>query len=343
LPAVDVVAVADCDADRLGRVADRYRIPRRYRDYRALLDLAGMEAVAICVPPQFHAEIALAALDAGKHLLIEKPLAVSLREADDLVARAAEVGTKATVGFNLRCHRLLRTARNLVQCGDVGTPTLMRTLFTVGDEYRAAPPAWRLDPTLGGGLLFEHAVHHFDLWRFLLRSEVEEVFAQQGVASSAGEHATVTARLANGALATSVFAHGCSENVVEIYGSAGWVRVSCYRFDGLEFHAMSESSSGIRGRLRGAARLLKELPRAARRLHQGGDFVASYAAEWRQFIDAIRDDTAVECTLADGRRALQIALATVHSAASGQPVHVARAPTTLAPLAHHSPRSEVRK
>jgi predicted dehydrogenase len=78
-------------------------------------------------------------------------------------------------------------------------------------------------------------------------------------------------------------------------------------------------------------------------MRHGGDYVASYCAEWRHFLEAIRNDTPVECTLADGRHALQVALAAVHSAASGQPVHVAHAPATLPPLSSRSGGNPVRK
>src|SRR5205807_7757964 len=104
---------------------------------------------------------------------------------------------------------------------------------------------------LGGGVFFELAVHHFDLWRFLLRSEVEEVFAVSQSPRWEDETATVTARLANGVLVTSVFSQRTNEsNEVEIYGRAGYLRVSCYRFDGLEYVSSSSPPGDVRTRLR---------------------------------------------------------------------------------------------
>src|SRR5215813_5754774 len=73
LPGVEVVAVADLDPDRLKRVADQFSIRRRYSNFSPLLDDPAIEVVAVCVPAQFHVEVALAALEAGKHLFIEKP------------------------------------------------------------------------------------------------------------------------------------------------------------------------------------------------------------------------------------------------------------------------------
>lgn len=320
----EVVAVADSDAARLQGVADQFHIKRRHASFLALVGDPAIDAVAVCVPAQFHVEIALAALDAGKHLFIEKPLALSLDESERLIERATRSTRKIMVGFNLRWHRLVRQARQIIQRESLGPLECIRTVLT---SYHENAPDWRKRRTLGGGVLFEQAVHHFDLWRFLLQSEVEEVFATSHSGQWEDETATVTARMANGVLATSVFSERTSDsNEIEVYGRAGRLRVSCYRFDGLEYCSSASLPGGVRTRLREATRILKAWPHAALRMRQGGDFVASYRAEWRHFLDAIRQDTPVECTLEDGHRALQVVLTAVESVALGRPVSVAQAP-----------------
>src|SRR6185436_2786222 len=113
----EVVAVADLDRERAERMAGQYGIARRHTDYRALLDDPRVEAVAVCVPSRSHLEVALAALDAGKHLFIEKPLTADLDDCDRLVERASRSPVKAMVGFNMRWHRLVRQARDLIAGG----------------------------------------------------------------------------------------------------------------------------------------------------------------------------------------------------------------------------------
>jgi predicted dehydrogenase len=330
LPDVAVVAAADLDTDRLKRVADRFHIKHRYTNFLALLDDPAIEAVAVCVPAQFHVEVALAALDAEKHLFIEKPLALSLDESERLIARAAQSPRKVMIGFNLRWQRLVRQARAMIQQRTLGPLALIRTALTSYDEN---VPEWRKQRNLGGGVLFELAVHHFDLWRFLLQSEVEEVFATSQSQQWEDETATVTARLANGVLATSVFSERTSaSNEVEIYGQAGRLRISCSHFDGLEYVSSSSFPGDVRTRLRQMVHTLKELPHGVWRMRQGGDFVASYQAEWRHFLTAIQQDTPVECSLEDGQRALQVVLAAVASASLGQPVKVAQAPRKITPV-----------
>ena len=142
LPQASVVALADVDRDRLRLVADRFRIERRHVDYTALLDDPAVQAVAVCVPAQHHVEVALAALEAGKHLLIEKPLALSLDESDRLISRAATFRSKIMVGFNLRWHRLVRHAREIIQRGVLGPPQLIHTAFTASTRLRGPVAPW---------------------------------------------------------------------------------------------------------------------------------------------------------------------------------------------------------
>jgi Oxidoreductase family, NAD-binding Rossmann fold len=141
---VRLVAAFDLDrgaAARTGaRVAD---------SLAELIDAADL--VAVCTPPQTHADIAVEALEAGRGVLVEKPLATTLADADRIVAAAA--GRLAAIGFQLRCHRKLPRRAESVH-GTWGGPTAA----TVGP-------------------LLDRAVHHVDLWRRLMDDEVEEAQA----------------------------------------------------------------------------------------------------------------------------------------------------------------------
>ena len=321
VPGAEVVALSDTDAARLASVADRFGVARRFADYAELIASGGADAVAVCVPPRSHAEIGLAALAAGKHLFVEKPLALAPEECDLLSERAASApALKAMVGFNLRWHRLVREARGKLGRGELGRVKLVRTVFTSGVRARADFPDWRRRRDAGGGALFELGVHHFDLLRFLLRDEVEEVFASSGAGD---ETATVAARTAGGAQVVAAFSEGTGENhELEIYGERGWLRVSCYRADGIEQLGAGEYPGSIRTRLRRVRQSAGELPRMVRRSRRGGDYVASYADEWRHFVGAIANDSPVESTLDDGRRALEIALAAWESSETRRVVKV---------------------
>lgn len=319
VPEVRVVALADPDPERLRVAADRTTGARRETDWRAVLDDPAVEAVAVFLPPVLHADAAIAALDAGRHVLIEKPLALSVDECDRVIARARTSDRITMVGFNLRWHRLVRRARALLAAGEVGAPLLVRSTFTSGVRLGADAPPWRHDRTLGGGVFMEVAVHHFDLWRHLTGAEVVEVSA---TASGVDEAAAVWARLDDGTLAIGAFSDVTGgRNEVDVWGRRGQLHLSCFRFDGLEVARAGELYPGsVRTRLKRLGRMVREAPTVARVVARGGDYVESYAAEWRAFAGAVRSGRPVGGSLDDGRRAVAIATAAALSAQTGAPV-----------------------
>jgi predicted dehydrogenase len=322
-----VIAAADSDPGRLDATTNRFAIPRCYTDYRALLDDPEVDVVAVCVPPRLHAEVALAALAASKHVFIEKPLAVSLDECDQLLEHAARSPRKVMVGFNLRWHRLIRRAREMIRHGALGELELIRTTFTTGGRLRMDSPGWSTWREQGGGVLIDLGVHHFDLWRYLTGAEVEEISAMSHSRDTDDQSGVVTARMDNGLLVTSVFSDQTTEsNELEICGRKGSIRVSCYRFDGLEFIRAPGLSGSLQNLPARISATLREIPGAIARASRGGDFHSTYEAEWRTFADSIRNDTPVECTLEDGWRAVQVSLAAMASASESRPVHVSQAP-----------------
>ena len=318
---VEVVALSDVSAERLNKLADRFHIKERHISYQRLLENDSVDAVAVCVPAHSHVPVALDALSAGKHLFVEKPLALTLDEADLLIDRVKDSRLKAVVGFNLRQHRLIRQARRIIQQGTLGKVQMIRSVLT---GYHQDVPEWRMRRMSGGGVLFEQAVHHFDLWHHLLESDVAEVFATSRSGNWDDETATVAARFVDGSLASAVFSERTvARNELELFGTDSSIRVDCYRFNGLEQAALLDQPGGIKNQLKRLRRTLRALPGGISGARNGGDFVDSYRAEWCRFIEAICKDEDVASTLEDGRRALQLALAAVNSLATGRVVNIA--------------------
>lgn len=320
VPAARVVALGDSDPEALGRAGCQFKVQRRVADYRDMLDDQTIDALAICVPAPFHVEIALAALAAGKHVFMEKPLALTLEDCDRLIERAAGSKLQVMLGFNTRWHRLARDARTLIRQGVLGPLEAVHGALT---SYHEDLPEWRKKRASGGGVLLEMAVHQFDLWRYLLDVEVEEIHAYCRSGVWEDEAATVTARLRCGALASATLAEcTAANNRIQIYGRLGSLSVSFYRFDGLDISATSDTPGSIRSRLTGLNKFATELPKAIASLRRGGEWFQSYIEEWRHFADRIQTGLPVECGLEDGRRALACALAAMESAASGNSVSV---------------------
>jgi len=270
------------------------------------------------VPAPFHAEIALAALDAGKHLFIEKPLALTLEDCDRMIEKAAGSHLRVMLGFNTRWHRFAREARAICQQGILGPVDVVCSVLT---SFHSDPPEWRKKRISGGGVLLEMAMHHFDLWRFVLDAEIEEISAYSRSGSWDDEAATVTAKLECGALASATLAERTSQNnSLEIYGRDGSLSVSFYRFDGLKTSTTSDIPGNFQSRIRGLKKLVVDLPGAVATFRHGGEWFQSYVEEWRHFVDRVRTGLDVDCGLEDGKRALAVALAAADSARAGKSI-----------------------
>ncbi len=318
---VRVAAVADTDGARAERIARQLGGAQICADYRTLLDRKDVDAVAVLTPTSSHAEIVLAALDAEKHVLVEKPLAVSAEDCDRIVARAARSSVKVLLAFNLRQHRLVRKARARVQAGELGRISLIRSIYT-HDRVGKDVPAWHRVVKLGGGVILNEAIHHFDLWRYLSGSEVEEIScAAQPSDMYEHESSTVSAKLSGGALASGAFSLSTSpQSELEICGEKGRLFLSCYCFDGLAFFPRAAYPGDLGNRLRDTAAAIAQFGQAIPSLRRGGDFQDSFRALWQHFVDCIRDDRQPDCSLLDGLRAVQTAIAACQSAHIGQAV-----------------------
>lgn len=310
---IQVVALSDNNASRLDRAAQRLDGCRRYPDYRAMLEDGAVDIVAVCAPPEFHREMGLAVLDAGKHLFMEKPIALNLDDADRLVERASLAKTKSMVGFNWRRHRLIREAQQMIAGNELGSIVAAHTVFSSANEPQAGSADWRHREDLGGQVLFDLAIHHFDLWEVLIPAGIEEVFARRG-ADRTGEWVTVSAAMSNGALITSLFSHGVSNvNEMQISGTQGRISFSCYRPDSLRIHRGSAPTGAMRSWIEGTSAALSSAPRIVANMFMGGDVIGSFRDEWHDLAEAIRGDSIVEGDLRAGRRALQVALAAERS------------------------------
>jgi predicted dehydrogenase len=305
LPELRPVALADPDGAARERAAAG-RDVRVHADPAAVIGDPAVDVVAVCAPPATHVDLALAALDAGKHVLLEKPLAVEVSDAARLVEGAASAAPLATVGLVYRWHRLNRAARELVRAGRVGAVSALQVV-TTSDALRAPEraAAWRADPAAGGGPLFELGTHAIDLWRFLTG---QDVVSCDATVSPTG--AALAGRLSDGtpASATLSMLAGANQELV-VYGTEATLRVRGDRYDGLELVPTGRLPGDPGMRLRAAARGARELPAALRSRRAGGDLRAAFAAQWRAFAAAIRGEAPLEVTLADGLRALEIVVA----------------------------------
>ncbi len=169
--------LADSTPEKAAAMAARFGFARPARDWRELVEDPEVDIVAITAPHQFHVEMARAALEAGKHVFCEKPLAPDYRQARELAELAARAGVVTGVGFNYQKHPLVQTARRLIAQGELGEPWSVRGIHA--EDFMADPERpwdWRLDPAGTPGAIGDLGSHITSMVRYLV-GDIRELAA----------------------------------------------------------------------------------------------------------------------------------------------------------------------
>ena len=228
-PNAVLAAIATTSADNQEAARAAHPGTRVLGDWRSLLALGEVDAVAIVAPNHLHAEMAIAALDAGKHVLVEKPMAVTIEECDRVVEAQRRSGRRLAVGHEFRLSRQWAPVRDLIAEGAIGQPRYINlSLFRF--PYRQGGAGWRYDPARVGSWILEEPIHFYDLMMWYLEG-LGPPRSVQACGTPAGEHGmfdNFTSWLAfpGGAYATITqslagFGHHL---VLEVTGAAGAIR-----------------------------------------------------------------------------------------------------------------------
>ncbi len=178
VPGVTVVGVADANGELAAKVAHDFEIERSYEDYRQLLDDPRLRVVSVTVPPFLHKEVVLAAADCGVQIHCEKPMCLTLEDADEMIAACKRNNVLLYISFLPRQMAAYRRVQEMVASGDCGEPIwMMDQRLLPAKPGLWMPPGWFWRRELGGGMLVENGGHHFDYIRWLM-GEVTTVQAQ---------------------------------------------------------------------------------------------------------------------------------------------------------------------
>lgn len=230
MPDAQPVAVANRRIDNARQFAQSHGIAAAYDSVDALLAHPGLDAVYVATPNALHRKHVVAAARAGKHVLCDKPMALTEDDAQAMVDACREHGVTLGVVFQNRYHPAHMEARNQVSAGTLGEFQLAHAQLCVG-RARGHWQGWRLDPAVAGsGAIVGQAVHPIDLLRFVLDTEVVEVAAmtdEKPPERPVDDMSHVILRLANGGHAhvTAGTLAPRSANDLVLYGSAG--RIAC--------------------------------------------------------------------------------------------------------------------
>ncbi|MCB9140226.1 MAG: Gfo/Idh/MocA family oxidoreductase [Caldilineaceae bacterium] len=324
LPAdsVQVAGVATTHAESARKAAQEIGCGFWTADYRELLARPDIDVVDVTVPNVAHAEIVVAAAQAGKHIYCEKPLAMNVAEAQRMVAAANAAGVKTQMTFNFRFFPAIIRARQLMDEGFLGKIFSFR-----GRYYRSSyidplkPISWRQQRAVaGGGVLFDLGSHVLDLLYYLLgdfdqvQAVMETLITERPAAANVQETVAVDvddivfmhARMADGTLGlveSSRMGTGSpNELVVEIFGEKGALRFDAQDPSWLQVYDVRDANKPLGG-LRGMTRVETVGRYEGARSpdwSMAPSFVRAHAECQYQFLKAVAEDGPAAPTLADG-------------------------------------------
>ena len=221
---VEVVAIASRDGAQARAVADRLAIPRAHGSYEALLADPDVDAVYIPLPNHLHAEWTIAAARAGKHVLCEKPLAMTVADAERMAAACDAAGVRLMEAFMYRHHPSWVAARELVAAGRIGRLTTVQSWFSY---FNDDPANIRNIRAYGGGALYDIGCYNVNLSRLLFGAEPTGVRAS--VQREAGSGVDVlTSAILDFDGGTATFTCGTrleTDQRVHIYGTTGRISI----------------------------------------------------------------------------------------------------------------------
>mmetsp|Transcript_6927 Transcript_6927/g.14781 ORF Transcript_6927/g.14781 Transcript_6927/m.14781 type:complete len:412 (+) Transcript_6927:101-1336(+) len=291
------------------QLADRCSLEhgcKPYYDYHDLLENPEVDAVCICSASNQHTKQIIEAAEAGKHIFCEKPIDTELEVIDKALSAVKKAGVKLQVGFNRRFDTNYRRIKTAVTEGEIGKPHMIH----ITSRDPSPPPLEYVKSS--GGIWLDCSIHDFDMARFLIGDEVEEVyalgatninpdFAQYGDIDTS----LVTLRFKNGVLGTvdnsrqAVYGY---DQRCEVFGSEGNVETS--------------NNYGNSAVISNNKKIQRDLP-----LHFFMDrYTDSFVVELQEFCDVVLNDAPIPCTGIDGRAPVVIALAAKKSYNEGRPV-----------------------
>jgi scyllo-inositol 2-dehydrogenase (NAD+) len=312
-PGAVLTAVADANSARAQAVASELGIESFYDSAEALLASNDIDAVVISSPPKFHGSAIRLAAAARKRIFCEKPLAITLDDADSALDAVAEAGVSLQVGHMRRYDPAYADAKRRIDEGEIGRVVLFKS---IGRDHNAGPsPAPQT--TLNGTLFHDSSTHDFDLARWLVNDEVTEVHAYAGCVAipemkrfGGFDAGVVNLQFAQGAVGnveSFIDAKYGYDVRTEIIGTGGTIQVGHVRRTPVTVLTADTSKHQLM-------------------THWLERFTDAYRLEIRDFVSNILAGRPVRVTGLDGRQSLAIADAAVRSHFERRPVQVEAVP-----------------
>jgi predicted dehydrogenase len=326
---VPIEAVADLDLERATAKSVQFGVPCATQDWRAVVARPGIDLIDVCTPPQFHTPVVLAALEAGKHVVCEKPLATNLAEVDRIVQAAMAARVQVTVVHQLRFNPLYQRLKWLVEQGHLGPTCFARLLrYDPPPTHLVKQGVWGNWQLTGGGVLMTKLIHQLDLLLWLVGG-VRRVQALMGTylfPIESEDHIAVNMELASGALASvcaSSYPYGYREEL-DLVGDKGTAGVPW----NLHFRA-GAASVQVLSEMDRLFPIGAPWKRKLQELFGSRSFVSWFQPKvnyhqlfLRGFLDAVEGRGPLPVTLQEARRAVELCTAIYTAALTGETVEL---------------------
>jgi inositol 2-dehydrogenase len=300
VPEAKLVAVADVAEGRARQTAAELEIDRSYSSLEAMLDDKEIDAILIATPDKFHAQSVMKAAAAGKDILCEKPLALTLEDASAALATVSKAGKRLQVGFMRRYDPAYAAAMKRIEAGEIGTPVIFKSVGRDKDQ----PPIAAYESNINGMIFYTNTIHDFDLARWLMQDEVTQVqaYTTSAVRPEVAKYGDVVASVVN-----LQYQQGAIGNI-ESYAQAVYgydVRTEIVGSKGSILVGSLDRTPAVFLTQRGGEQMLAD--------HFLSRFADAYLAEVRDFVHCILEDSEPGVSGDDGFRALAIAVAAEES------------------------------
>lgn len=317
---LDIVAICDIVSDNMEDKAVKFELPNsvhRYTDYRELLEKEKPELVAIATESGKHAAIALDCIHAGCNVIIEKPIALSIQDANAIIEAGKKMGVKVCANHQNRFNKSvvkLREAYNKKRFGRLFYATA-HIRWNRGWEYYSRAP-WRGTWEQDGGALMNQCIHNIDLLRWMMGGEIAEVFAYTDRLNhpyiQAEDLGIALIKFKNGSYGiiegtTDIYPKNLEETLY-IFGEKGTVKLGGVSVNKIEEWNFADA--------------LDNPDEIKEKFHENPPNVYGFGHTplYADMIDAIRNDRQPFVSAEDGKRALELVLAIYQSAKEGRPI-----------------------
>ncbi|RLE03298.1 MAG: hypothetical protein DRI99_05070 [Candidatus Aminicenantes bacterium] len=321
---VEIVGIADINEERVKDISKQYEILNAYTDYRDLLNNDNIDLVLICTPSYLHKKMVVESASAGKHVLVEKPMATTVKDADEMINAAKENDIKLCVVQNYRFFPSVKDTKARIKKGRIGEIISMHAYMLDFPPLGAGYSEWRIEGKDSAGVIEDIGPHLIDIVLHLNDSKIEQIYATGGCIGNLDliDHAQIMIEFEDKSLATLDLSWmaGAKEIALYIQGTGGLLRCDVRNNHVQEIHQYNTPLDDL-------SSIIRKMRGIVRDVMTGDYFVGPkkfHKEIIRNFIVSIENNTKSPVTGEEGRKTAVVIESALKSIRNREPVFIQR-------------------